>query len=514
MATQITDGERAAISLGISRFFPYARIENGELKSRRWSEVTDTRAITIHAVQSLPKPWVNGVSGRSHPTTPWNTEWSAAVTAAKHRADAMTALATELNQFLQALDEKNEIHAKTFDDLETWLARKVQALNENISNAEKIQLERFEEARERWIETLTDDNGEPWFRISDRVLDDLGALACSQGAALRVTATVPRLLAQSIGTIADPGRREVRTFRANQALTVPYIRVEVPRGQPLMLPCGDDENERIDGQSMPLHRALVKTIDARTLLWLMYEWIERPRDEHGEKLDYIELTATQILERWGFKTKGSPRKDFLESVERLAEFRVDGASAGGREQWVVAGPGENAPRLLQITKCEIDGKEVPNKPRRARFAAPIADALIDVTQAIQIRTNSLKENPSTVLVHMGLAGLIRERMTEVFKNMHATGEAAFALPSVDDFVRWCNRETRSLHDGMPMHFRALREVASAGYVQATVRPDGSVLCVVDELWLDVYRPFETAKQRHTVQNKLAKGRKPARKRSP
>ena len=520
MSEQLTVEERTAILVGAGHFVPRAKLVDGRFERYRWSETKELQPIpaaqrleVTHNAEELATARANAVVALTTPSAPWDTDARRAVTAGTHRVEAMTALAQELIAIVNATTEDGAAQAEvTFDDLEAWLLRKSQSLNENISKQQQRTISPLESPRERWVEDLTDDNGKPWVRISDRVLDDLARLACSQGAALLATTTAPRLLTHTVTTLADPGRREVRTYRTNQALTVPYTRVEVPRGQPLMLPFGDGEEERIEGTSIPLHRALVKPADPRTLLWLSYEWVERPRDEHGERLDFFELNATRILGRWGYGTRGSARTDFLESVERLAEFRVDAASTGGRERWVVDGPGENAPRLLQITKCEVDGREVPNKPRRARFAPPVADALHDVRQAIQIRTESLRHDPSTVLVHLGLAGLIRDRITETFDNLRETEQAAFVLASADEFVRWCNRETRALHDGVPLHFRRLSELASDGYVEATIRPDGSVLCVVDDLWLDVYRPFEDAKQRHTVESVLAKKRGRARKR--
>lgn len=508
MSATITKAERLAIQLGISRFFPRARVIDGNLRPERWTDVTEIRFRAIPATQDLAEPHPDpSLVGWSRGTRPWETPWLEEVSAATHRADAMTALAQELNQYVLALNENDEIHAKTFDDLDTWLAKKAQSLSESIDAARRITLEHCENARDRWIEDLTDDDGGKWFRISDRALDALASMACSQGAAMRVVSTVPRALAHTFSAIIDPGRRNVTTYRGNSALTVPYIRVETPRGTPLMLPYGDEDDEQIKGTSIPLHRALAKPMDARTLLQLFQEWIERPRDEHGEKLDYFELVASRILERWGLSTKGSPRSDFTRSVERLAALRVDAASTGGRERWV--NEGESTP-LLTITKCEIDGREAPNKPRRVRLAPVVADALSDIKKAVQIRTESLRLEPQAVLAHLGIAGLIRDRITETFENMRATGEAFFRLETPEDFVRWGNRESKALHDGTPMQFRKLQELAREGYVTATIERDGSVVAHVDPLWLDVYRAFEDAKARHTKANRARLARRRSR----
>lgn len=531
MSTPISRAEREALwALSV---FRHANLMEGDERSLLGStKVVRLVRWTEHASFPMPEkadvevpgnPPIQGLMTRAGTRPPRGADGKPMVAGAlgehfafmvtrERYADEFAALAVEFFRLL-CLCNADGYEVDTFEALDAYLARRVDAMNEGIHEDQQVTLEDLAFKRDRWIEDIPDDSpGEgmkpaKWVRISDRVLDVLAELACSQSAALRRGVRVHE---QSVHTFAglQDQRATGELVHAAKVVTegspsapVPVLRAMVPKGTQLLLPTSDHPDTQIgkDG-SVPIDR--VGNGQAfRAFLMFTDAYLQRPRDASGQRPATFEVNLTAMLEGYGLRG-ASVRKAMTGAIRTLQELKVRAVEVGGadgrRERWVVTGKdGEEAwePLLTRYEKRIVgrDGKEYQSGPSRYLFAGTVLAALDDMSHCLQIPRASLGQEPETLLSLVGLATMHRAHISRTIKNQRKE----YRLTDKRTLVEGCFRGSVAAGNTVDRQFERLRDLAEEhGYGRIMLTPSGEVIVTPDEWFLDVYARFEGAAERH------------------
>lgn len=537
METEITPAEREAIYAALSSFLDVPRTSEGQVERIvRWTKLASFPLTEKADVLIAGNPPVHGLMTSSG-TRPWTGKHFDYVSAQHHRVEAFSKLAHEffflvfrrpykLRKTRDEKPERDELAVLTFEQLDEHLQRVAEAMAENIAKEHVATIKTVACARDRWIEDIPDGRVEDipgggvarspdkWVRISDEVLNDLAALACSQRAALSRGVTAPMSLVHAFGGIHDVTayrhKAEVLSATAveggRRGAAVPVLRPLIPKGLPLLLPTSDHPDEQIgeDG-TIPFER-LDDGHMFRGLLMLTHEFQNRPRDAYGERSELFTVNIGAMLKRHGLSDKGSVRGKAAKAIEALQQLKVKGAAVDAKTRYVVVGGnGEEVwePLLAKFERRTLgkDGKEYQSGAPQFRFAGSLVAALRETHNLVQIREESLGLLPETLMSLTGLAMSIRGNIAKAFENERRE----YRVASQEALVRSCFRCTRASAETITRQFAQIREWAGAyRYGAITLAKGGEVVVVPDEWFFDVYAAFDNVKARKARDHRMKK----------